>query len=94
MIAVRGVRRTGSMRAISFGSQRSLAIEKATRVANYVNNITYEVGVIAHSCGVREPRELRRHHARVVTEAGLSIPLDEAYGPEPVHRMVNKQQLG
>ena len=68
-------------------------VEKAERVANYVNNMAYEVGVIAHSCGVREPRELRRHHARVVTEGGQSIPLDEAYGPEMVHRMVNKQQV-
>ena len=47
----------------------------AVRVANYV----YEVGTIAHSCGVREPRELRRSHARIVTEAGLSVPLNELH---------------
>lgn len=52
---------------------------KSERVANYVRHMVHEVGVIAHSCGVREPRELRRFHARMVTECGLSIPLDEVY---------------
>jgi len=33
--------------------------DKAVRVANYAKNITYEVGIIAHSCGVREPRQLK-----------------------------------
>ncbi|HFD79863.1 MAG TPA: FMN-binding glutamate synthase family protein [Gammaproteobacteria bacterium] len=53
--------------------------DKAERVANYVRNMTYEVGVIAHSCGVREPRELRRFHARIVTGAGQSEALDRLY---------------
>ena len=62
---------------------------KAQRVTNYVQNMVYEVGVIAHSCGVREPRELRRFHARVVTESGRSIALDQLYGePAVVHRLV------
>lgn len=52
---------------------------KAVRVANYVNSMVYEVGTIAHSCGVREPRELRRAHARIVTENGLSVALNELY---------------
>ncbi len=55
---------------------------KAERVRNYVNNMVHEVGVIAHACGVTSPRELRRCHARIVTETGRSIPLDELY-PEP-----------
>jgi glutamate synthase domain-containing protein 2 len=56
--------------------QRGLVPEdKAVRVMYYQKNMTKEVGTIAHSCGVREPRELRRFHARVVTENGLSIPL-------------------
>ena len=49
------------------------------RVANYANNMTYEVGIIAHSCGVKEPRELKRFHARVVGNNGLSIPLNELH---------------
>ena len=60
--------------------QRGLNPEdKAVRVASYAKNIAYEVGIIAHSCGVREPRELRRFHARIVGDNGLSIPLDELH---------------
>lgn len=58
---------------------------KAVRVMNYVNNMIHEVGIIAHSCGVKEPRELRRFHARVVQEDGQSIPLDELYGTSSVN---------
>ena len=53
--------------------------DKAVRVANYARNMVYEVGIIAHSCGVREPRQLKRLHARVVTDNGLSIPLNELH---------------
>jgi glutamate synthase domain-containing protein 2 len=52
---------------------------KAMRVANYVKNMVYEVGVIAHACGAREPRELKRFHARVVQPDGRSVALDELY---------------
>ncbi|RMG38786.1 MAG: FMN-binding glutamate synthase family protein [Gammaproteobacteria bacterium] len=58
--------------------------DKAQRVANYVRNMTREVGIIAHSCGVRSPRELKRSHARMVLDNGLSVPLDELFPlPEP-----------
>jgi len=30
--------------------------DKSVRVAHYVRNMLHEVGVIAHSCGVREAR--------------------------------------
>ena len=53
---------------------------KAERVKNYVKNMVYEVGVIAHSCGVNEPRQLRRFHARMVTESGRSIAVEDLYG--------------
>jgi glutamate synthase domain-containing protein 2 len=53
--------------------------DKATRVANYARNMMKEVGIIAHSCGVPEPRRLRRFHARVVMADGQSRPLDELY---------------
>jgi glutamate synthase domain-containing protein 2 len=52
---------------------------KAIRVADYVKNMVKEVGIIAHSCGVRSPRELERFHAQVVQSNGLSIPLNELY---------------
>ncbi len=60
--------------------QRGLVPEdKAVRVANFAKNMVYEVGMIAHSCGVREPRCLRRYHARIVLNNGLSIPLSELH---------------
>ena len=60
--------------------QRGLDPEdKAMRVKNFVDKIHYGVGIIAHSCGVREPRELKRFHARIVGNNGLSIPLDELH---------------
>lgn len=60
--------------------QKGLVVtDKAQRVANYCKNINYEVGVIAHSCGVIEPRLLTRRHARIVTDTGLSISLEELH---------------
>jgi glutamate synthase domain-containing protein 2 len=53
--------------------------DKAVRVMNYVKNLNHEVGLIAHSCGVREPRLLCRFHARIVVDRGRSVPLDELY---------------
>jgi len=52
---------------------------KAERVASYAKNLVHEVGVIAHSCGARSPRELRRFHARIVRPDGRSVPLSELY---------------
>jgi glutamate synthase domain-containing protein 2 len=53
--------------------------EKAIRVAHYIQNLVKEVGIIAHSCGVNEPRQLRRYHARMVTDNGISIALNELW---------------
>jgi glutamate synthase domain-containing protein 2 len=52
---------------------------KAVRVMHYQQNIEYEVATIAHSCGVSEPHQLSRMHARVVMANGLSIGLDELH---------------
>lgn len=52
---------------------------KSVRVANYINNLEYEVGVIAHSCGVKSPRQLTRAHARLVQDNGRSIGVDELW---------------
>jgi glutamate synthase domain-containing protein 2 len=60
--------------------QRGLVPEdKAVRVMNYQRNMIHEVGVIAHSCGVRSPRHLKRHHARIVGQDGLSIALNDLH---------------
>ncbi len=56
--------------------------DKAVRVAQYIKNMVHEVGIIAHSCGVPEPRRLKRFHARIVCEDGRSRPLDEIYPNE------------
>ena len=57
--------------------------DKAVRVANYIQNIVKEVGIIAHSCGVHEPRQLKRFHARCVLDSGKSIPLNELWPDVP-----------
>jgi glutamate synthase domain-containing protein 2 len=50
---------------------------KSIKVKNYINNITKTVGIIAHSCGVKEVRGLNRTHVRIVQINGKSIPMDE-----------------
>lgn len=63
--------------------QKGLNIEeKSVRVKNFVEKIRYGIGLIAHSCGAKHPRELSRHHCRIVQSDGKSIALDVLY-PEP-----------
>ena len=65
--------------------QRGLVVEdKAERVARYAMRINRDINMIAHSCGLRDAREFRREHARMVVEAGRSMRLDEMYPPPPV----------
>lgn len=45
--------------------------------------VEHEVGIIAHSRGVKQPRQLRRFHCRVVMDDGHSISLDELYPDQP-----------
>jgi glutamate synthase domain-containing protein 2 len=60
--------------------QRGLNPEiKSIRVAAYAHNVEKELEIIAHSCGVKEPRQLGREHARIVTAAGNSISMEELY---------------
>ena len=60
--------------------QRGLVPEdKAKRVARYSRTMRKEVGIIAHSCGVQEPRRLKRFHCRIVQSDGRSVPLDSLY---------------
>ena len=54
-------------------------VDKAERVHRYAEYMNKEIGDIAHSCGVKEPRLLRRYHCRMVQEDGRSVPLDELY---------------
>jgi glutamate synthase domain-containing protein 2 len=66
--------------------QRGLVPEdKAERVAHFARNMEKEIAMIAHSCGLPQPRALRRQHARLMVDNGRSIGLDELY-PPPVPR--------
>ncbi|MFV0595314.1 FMN-binding glutamate synthase family protein [Shewanella sp.] len=53
--------------------------DKSTRVANYNHNLHHDLALIAHSCGVTEPRQLKPSHVRIVLESGLSVSLDKYY---------------
>ncbi len=52
---------------------------KAVKVANYVHNMNHAVEIIAHSCGVTEPRGLNRNHVRIVQNNGRSVSMSELY---------------
>lgn len=63
--------------------QRGLVVSnKRKRVANYARSVRAEVAMIAHACGVTEPRQLQRHHCRIVQADGRSMALDELYPEE------------
>src|SRR5258708_25126288 len=66
--------------------QRGLVVqEKYQRVANYVSNMNKEIDMIAHSCGSRHPRELRREHVRIVESPNQSVAFNILY-PYPKNR--------
>ena len=52
---------------------------KAVSVANYQRRIEDELKIIAHSCGVAEPRLLSREHCRIVQPDGHSRLLSEMH---------------
>ena len=53
--------------------------DKSVRVMNYVHNMVKEVEIIAHACGVDEPRKLSRKHARIVLDNSHSVSMEEYY---------------
>lgn len=53
--------------------------DKSTRVARYHAQMLKDVEMIAHSCGVKHPQQLRREHVRLVQENGKSVRLSELY---------------
>ena len=60
--------------------QRGLVVtDKCEKVANYAKNVMHEVGIIAHSCGVDDPRQLDRTHCRVMGDDGISVPLEKLF---------------
>ena len=65
--------------------------DKRVRVMHFVQEMRREVGIIAHSCGVSEPRQLRRRHVRLVCPDGRSRPLDELYPDAPARASQGQQ---
>lgn len=53
--------------------------DKAIRVESFANKIVYGVGMIAHSCGVTQPRDLDRKHVRIIEHGGRSTLLTEIH---------------
>lgn len=65
--------------------QRGLVVEdKAERVANYCRNMNKEVDMIAHACGVKHARDLRREHVRIVQPNGQSMALNMLFPYPPI----------
>ena len=73
--------------------QRGLVVEeKYLRVASYARNMNREIDMIAHSCGCRHARELKREHVRIVQTANQSIALNMLYPyPTAGSRAASKQ---
>ena len=60
--------------------QKGLVVEdKYKRVARYAKSLIKEVETIAHSVGVTEPRQLRRHHVRLMQDNGRSALMSDLY---------------
>ncbi|BCE01852.1 FMN-binding glutamate synthase family protein [Marinicellulosiphila megalodicopiae] len=60
--------------------QRGLVVEdKAERVYSYAKNMNKEINMMAHSCGLTQPREFRRAHCVIIDSNGKAKNLDELY---------------
>ncbi|MEH6549033.1 MAG: FMN-binding glutamate synthase family protein [Pseudomonadales bacterium] len=52
---------------------------KSVRVQNYAENMRHDVAMLAHSCGLQEPRQLNRSHAQIINDRGIPEPLEQTY---------------
>ena len=57
--------------------------EKSVRVASYHGNVVHDVEVLAHSCGVLDPRDLRRDHMRIALGDGRTAPMQDLWPYPP-----------
>ena len=53
--------------------------EKSVRAQRYIEHMHYEIGMISHSCGVREPRQLQRSHALIIGSDGRPKQMSEIF---------------
>jgi glutamate synthase domain-containing protein 2 len=57
--------------------QRGLVVaEKSERVASYALGMNKEIDMIAHACGCRHARELRREHVRIMQSSMQSVSMN------------------
>ena len=68
-----------SFTAHSFFNISGMSYGAISKPAVQALSMAYEVGLIAHSCGVRSPRELTRRHVRIVQSNGNPTILAEIY---------------
>ena len=62
--------------------QRGLVpADKAERVYHFARNMEREVNMIAHACGVNDPRSLTRDHCRIVDATGRTRLLSDLFPP-------------
>jgi glutamate synthase domain-containing protein 2 len=57
-------------------------VDKSERVYQFAKNMMYDVGTIAHSCGVNEPRKLTRDHTQIINEQGIPVEMQQVF---PIH---------
>ena len=71
--------------------QKGLVVtDKAERVAAYAHWVNHEINCIAHSCGLRNAREFKREHIRIVQKPGYSVSLDKLYPyPKPREAIIH-----
>jgi len=75
---------TGAVTTHNPRLQRGLVVEeKYLRVANYAIGMNKEIDMIAHACGCRHARDLKREHVRIVQTAGHSAALNILYPTRP-----------
>ena len=55
--------------------------DKGNRVASFIRHLNEEVAIIAHTCGVVEPRLLRRRHVHIAQASGPSVSLAKLHPP-------------
>jgi len=53
--------------------------DKIERVYHFAKNMEYEVGLIAHSCGLKQARQLSRKHAQIINEHGIPEPIEKLF---------------
>ena len=71
--------------------QRGLDVDdKAQRVSQFANAMHKEVAILAHSCGVVEPRQLARRHVHQIDAQGIPQPMLEVF---PEYRSVDNDLI-